>query len=366
MPGGRGVPEMPGVRGVPDMKVAVHAGQLLQPVPGGIGRYVTHLLDALPGGDVEPIAFAAGAAPDGIAPWVDIGWPRGPLRYELWHRTRHPVVKLDVDVVHATSLAVPPAGRRPLVVTVHDLVFLRQPEHLTARGVAFHRRGLEIARREALAIVVPTEFGRADLEREGFDAAHIHVAPHGVDAPHAVGATPPAEWPYLLFVGTHDPRKGLADVVEAHARLRVRHRDLSLVVAGPPGWGTPVNTDRPGVIVTGNLDGDALDAAFRGAVALALPSRYEGFGLPVIEAMARGCPVVTSDAACLPEVGGGATVVVPTGDVGALTDALDELVRNGERRAQLAEAGLARAAAFTWDHSAAMHVVAYADALDRR
>lgn len=349
------------------MKVAVHAGQLLQRVPGGIGSYVRHLVDALPGAGVDPVAFAAGPGPAGITPWVDLGWPHGTIRYELWHRLRRPVVDIDgVDVVHAASLAVPPAGRRPLVVTVHDLVFLRRPEHLTPRGVKFHRRGLELARREAAAVIVPTEFGRDDLAREGFDPEHIHVAPHGVDPPRRSAALPPVDAPYLLFVGTHDPRKGMADVVAAHARLRERHADLSLVIAGPAGWGEVVDTDRPGVVVTGNLSGDALDAAYRGAVALVLPSRYEGFGLPVIEAMARGCPVVTSDAACLPEVGGGATVVVPTGDVAALTDALDELVRDEGRRVRLADAGLARAATFTWEHSASVHARAYAAAVAAR
>jgi len=348
--------------------VAVHAGQLLQPVPGGIGRYVTHLLAALPAVGVDPIAFAAGPVPPGVDPatrWVDLGWPRGPLRYELWHRVRRPRVPVDADVVHATSLAVPPPGRRPLVVTVHDVVFLRQPELLTRRGVAFHRRGLALARREAAAVIVPTEYGRDDLAAEGFAPDRIHVAPHGVEVGPPTGAPPPAPGPYLLFVATLEPRKGLEDLLAAHQRLRARHPDLSLVLAGRPGWGVPADTDRPGVVVAGNLDDGALDAAYRGAVALALPSRYEGFGLQVVEAMARGCPVVTSDAACLPEVGGGATIIVPVGDVDALTDALGELVADDGRRARLAAAGRTRAATFTWARSAAAHAAAYDAARER-
>jgi hypothetical protein len=123
------------------VRVALHAGQLIQPIPGGIGRYVRSLASALPevGVTVEP--FAAGpppagpprtaGLPPGIAGrWHDLGWPRGALRYELWHRLRRPAVAVPGDIVHATSLAVPPAGSpgghlRPLVVTVHDLVFLR-------------------------------------------------------------------------------------------------------------------------------------------------------------------------------------------------------------------------------------------------
>jgi glycosyltransferase involved in cell wall biosynthesis len=344
-------------------KVAVHAGQLLQPVPGGIGRYITHLLDALPGAGVEPVAFAAGAAVDGIEPWVDLGWPRGPLRYELWHRLRWPAIGVDADVVHATSLAVPPPGRRPLVVTVHDIVFLRQPELLTPRGVSFHRRGLELARQHADVVVVPTAFGRDDLVAEGFDATRIHVVPHGVDVPVRSAAPPPAPWPYLLFVATIEPRKGVDDLLESHARLRRRHPELQLVLAGPTGWGVPPDTDRPGVIVAGALSDDDLDAAYRNAVALVLPSRYEGFGLQVIEAMARGCPVVTSDAACLPEVGGGASIVVPTGDVTALTDALHGLLVDGQSRSAHAAAGLERSESFTWPRSAALHAAAYRAAL---
>lgn len=351
--------------------VALHVGQLLQPVPGGIGRYVRSLAAALPGAGVDVRSFAAGPAPAGIVPYVDLGPPSGPVRYEAWHRFRRPVVKVPGDVVHAPSLAVAPAGRRPLVVTVHDLVFLRQPEHLTSRGVAFHRRGLAIARREAAAVIVPSQFGKGDLVREGFDPERIHVAPHGVDPPPpedpvrtaAVLETFGLHPGFLLFVGTIEPRKGVAELVEAHQRLRARHPALQLVLTGPSGWGEPPDLDRPGVVVTGNVGDGELDVLYRHAVALALPERYAGFGLPLIEAMARGCPVVTSDAACLPEVVGDAGDVAPVGDVEALYRALSKLLDDRRWRDERSAAGVERAAAFTWARSAALHAAAYEAAL---
>jgi glycosyltransferase involved in cell wall biosynthesis len=353
------------------VRAAVHVGQLLQPVPGGIGRYVRNLVEALPAAGVDVQAFAAGPAPEGIAPYPDLGQPSGPVRDEAWHRFRRPVVKVPGDLVHATSLAVAPAGKRPLVVTVHDLVFLRQPEHLTSRGVSFHRRGLGIARREAAAIVVPTEFGRDDLVSEGFDPDRVHVAHHGVEQPGdadpaVVGAV--LEWlgvrpPFLLLVGTIEPRKGVGDALEAHAALRARRPDLGLVLAGPRGWGEVPELDRPGVIATGGIGDRELDALYRTATALVLPERYSGFGLPVVEAMARGCPVVTSDAACLPEVVGAGGLTTPVGDADALAAALAPIVDDESHRAELVARALARAADFTWERSARAHRAAYQAAL---
>ena len=353
------------------MRVAVHVGQLLQPVPGGIGRYVREIVTALPGAGVDVEPFAAGPAPAGIAPYTDLGRPTGPLRYELWHRFRRPVVRVPGDLVFATSLAIPAPGDRPLVVTVHDLVFLRHPEHLTTRGVAFHRRGLDIARREAAAFIVPTAFGRADLVREGIDPDRIHVAHHGVTGPGPDGPDARAEIlrglgvriPFVLFVGTIEPRKGVADAIAAHARLRETRPDLSLVLAGPDGWGHTPDLDRPGIVVTGAVDDRALDALYRSAEVLTLPSRYEGFGLPVAEAMARGCPVVVSDAACLPEVAGEGGIVVPVGDVDALTDALASILDDSRVRAAVSSRAVAHAATFTWARSAEDHRLAFEAAL---
>jgi glycosyltransferase involved in cell wall biosynthesis len=358
------------------VRVALHAGQLLQPIPGGIGRYVRSLAVALPGAGVTVEPFAAGPVPSGLPPelaarWHDIGRPGGALRYELWHRLRRPAVTVPGEVLHATSLAVPPAGGRPLVVTVHDLVFLRQPEHLTRRGVAFHRRGLALTRRDASTVVVPSGFGRDDLAREGFDPERVHVAHHGVTLPPpapdpaAVLARLGVADPYLLFVSTVEPRKGVDDVLEAHRRLRARHPELGLVLVGAPGWGPPPDLRGPGVHALGWIgDETTLDVLYRQAVALAHPARYEGFGLTPLEAMARGCPVVVSDAACLPEVVGPGGIVVPTGDVGALTDALGELLEDGTARQRWSAAGLARAAGFSWEASAAAHRRAYDAALD--
>jgi len=345
------------------MRVAVHAGQVLQPVPGGIGRYVSHLLAALPEVDVDPVPFGAGTPTNPPPGWRDLGWPGIPWRYELWHRVRWLPLRVPGELVHATSLAVPPAGNRPLVVTVHDLVFDHYPEYLTRRGVSFHRRGMSLARREAAAIITPSAYEKNELVERGFAPDRVHVAWHGVEV--LSEHTPRPNFPYVLFVGTIEPRKGLDTLLDAIAGLRAQgHPDLRLVVAGQRGWGAPpALLDSAWVRPMNGVDDATLDGLYRGAIALALPSRYEGFGMPVVEAMARGCPVVTSTAACLPEIVGDAGVLVPPDDVDALASSLAELLGDEKRRLDLAARGSARAQLFTWRASAEAHAAAYRAAL---
>jgi glycosyltransferase involved in cell wall biosynthesis len=374
-----------------ELRVALQAGQLDQAVPGGIGRYVEGLLRHLPEAGVTVERFAAGR------------W-----RYAAWHRFRRPVVRVPGDLVHAPSLAVPPPGRRPLVVTVHDLAFRTHPECFPPRGRAFHERGLALARDEAAAVVVPSEATAAELRGVGFDAARIHVAYHGIDLeslgplepqshqfpligslnpyqqyhPHwpqaeGPGGEPPTvaeqhEGPvlglkarsYVLFVGTVEPRKGVDVLLAAHHALRRQgHPDLKLVVAGPPGWGETPSLDRPGVVAPGRIDEATLDALYRGAAVLAVPSLSEGFGLPALEAMARGCPVVASKAGALPEVVGDAGVLVPPGDPDSLAAALDGILTDDAAAATLGAAGHQRAVTFTWSACTAAHRAAYHAAL---
>ena len=373
----------------PTVRVALQAGQLDQAVPGGIGRYVEGLLEHLPEAGVAVERF-------GGSRW----------RYEAWHRFRRPGVRAPGDLVHAPSLAVPPAGRRPLVVTVHDLAFRTHPECFPPRGLAFHERGLALARAEAAAVIVPSEATAAEVRAAGFEAGRVHVAHHGIDlAPLSPLDRPDPDFPaaslnplqhmhphwqpaegslgaaaagggtpvlgleprsYVLFVGTVEPRKGIDVLLAAHAALRRQgHADLRLVVAGPPGWGETPALDGPGVVAPGRVDEATLDALYRGAAALAVPSRSEGFGLPALEAMARGCPVVASGAGALPEVVGDAGLLVPPGDADALAAALARLFTDDALSTALGAAGHRRAATFTWSACTAAHLTAYHAALGR-
>jgi glycosyltransferase involved in cell wall biosynthesis len=374
------------------MRVALHAGQLDQPIPGGIGRYVEGLLRHLPEAGVTVERFSAGR------------W-----RYEAWHRFGRPVVRVPGDLVHAPSLAVPPTGRRPLVVTIHDLAFRTHPECFPERGRAFHERGLALAQAEAAAVIVPSSATAAELRAAGFDASRVHVAHHGIDLDDSVAGADSAagtsdlpagsmnpmqpmhgHWQaaeaslgaavgqvfgrssvlgleprsYLLFVGTVEPRKGIDVLLAAHGALRRQgHPDLKVVVAGPPGWGSTPPLDGDGVVAPGLVDEATLDGLYRGAAAVVVPSRSEGFGLPALEAMARGRPVVASEAGALPEVLGGAGLLVAPGDPDALAGALDRVLGDEDFAAGLGEAGRKRAAAFTWTACTAAHISAYRAAL---
>ena len=346
------------------MKVAIHVGQLQQPIPGGIGRYVRSMLRELPAQGVTPIAFAAGAKPRGITgEYIDLGWPNGSMRYEAWHRWQRPRVRIATDLVLAPSLAIPPVLTTPLVVTAHDIAFHRFPANTTRRGRKFHERGLQLAKENAKLVLAPSDFTRRELISIGFAADKVRTAYLGADPADTVRSEVVAdllrrmscEDPFILTVGTVEPRKRLGLLVEAHQRLRKTFPSVELIIVGPQGWGDVGQLERTGVRRVGALPWPYLDALYRGATVCALPSVYEGFGLPAVEAMNRGCPVVVADGSALEEVVGDAGAVVPADDLDALTTALQHLFENDDQRKTMRDAGRLRAAQFTWAESARQH-----------
>jgi glycosyltransferase involved in cell wall biosynthesis len=255
-----------------------------------------------------------------------------------------------------------PPPTAPLVVTVHDLAFTRDPSQFTRRGVSFFRRAIELARRDATLVVCPSRATLEDCAAQGFDRRRLRLVPWGIRvepaSPSAVaGARARFGLPgrYVLWTGTIEPRKDVPTLLDAFARLR--RPDVTLVLAGPAGWNEDLGDrlarlgDR--VRPVGFVDPDTLRALYAGADVFCFPSREEGFGLPVLEAMAQGTAVVTSSGTATEEVAADAGVLVAPADVAGLEEALARLLDDADERARRGEAGRRRAAEeLTWAHTA--------------
>jgi len=277
-----------------------------------------------------------------------------------------------VDVVHATAVAVPPSCG-PLVVTIHDLAFLAEPDHATRHGNRFFQRGTELARRHAHLVLVPSAATATECREAGFDPARVRIVPWGVDATRATPADVDAvrvrhglDRPFVLFVGTVEPRKNLGAVLDAARTLR--GRDIDLVLVGPDGWNEDLDgriraLTAEGVRVRrlGFVPADDLPGLYAGCEAFCYPSLREGFGMPVLEAMAQGAPIVTSDGTATAEVAGDAALLVDPRDHEAVGAALARLLDDVDLAADLSRRGVARAATFTWDRTAALTAAAYAE-----
>lgn len=381
------------------MRVAFNIEQLLHRPPGGIGRYTAELVRLLPepgpgdtGIEIVPfvarhrqaaVATALGAFGVPDADVVRLLLPR-PVLYDTWNLLGYPPLGFlhrnlrDLDLVHAPSLAIPPRSGVPLIVTVHDAAALVFPETYTRRGRWFHARGSAAAARRADLVIAPTHAAADEIaEHTPIPLDRMRVVPHGV-AQHVVGEGVVAatrqtlgvgEDPYVLWVGTFEPRKNVPVLVEAF-RAVIATQDLPhrLVLVGPHGWLDAEDTIREHarelgdrIHFTGPVRADRLVALYRGADLLAFPSLHEGFGLPVLEAMAQSTAVLCSDIPVLREVAGDAAEFAPARDPGMWSEALVSLLRDDSARAKLAARGRERAAQFTWERCAARTRAVYRD-----
>lgn len=358
--------------------VGVHVDQLFYQAPGGIGTYIRELVPAMADADpsLRVTLFHADFPSAPPEPWMDrfhtVTLP-GSIRrlYPFWDLTGRPALPealSGIEVLHAPSPAtVPPPGRgQRLVVTVHDVAFRVYPSLFPAPWRLLFRTGTRRAVKNADAVITVSEHTAGDLIRfYGADPEKLHVVPLAASLPTTAEDPAPAldrlnvRRPYVLFVGTLEPRKNLVRLVRAYRRaVAAQGLPHRLVLAGPLGWHhhrllAEVRAGGPGeVILTGRTAPADLDALYRGADAFCYPSLYEGFGLPVLEAMVRGTPVVCSNASSLPEVAGDAALMVDPRSSAGLTSALGRVLGDPQERKRMSEAGLDRAARFSWEQTA--------------
>lgn len=358
--------------------VAFLIDQLFSPAPGGMGTYVRELVPALSHADPSlKISLFHSRFEDPLLEAWTAAYPMteldGTMRrlYPSWAVARRPELPEPVasaDIVHSPiHSAVPPVrkGQR-LVVTVHDLAFLVHPDLFPRQWRWMYRASLTRAVRSADAIITVSRHTAEDLARHTrVDRHKVHVVPLAASLPASqadveeVLARYKIRPPYVLFVGTLEPRKNLTRLVRAYRRLASRGARESLVLAGPIGWHSHhllreiSAVDAPGEItMTGAVGPTDLDAIYRGASAFAFPSLYEGFGLGVLEAMARGLPCVISTSSSLPEVAGEAALPVDPRSVAGLAEALERVVSDRDLAERLGQAALRRAARFSWEETA--------------
>jgi glycosyltransferase involved in cell wall biosynthesis len=358
---------------------------------GGVGRYVDGLLAALAAGgadlaivcqrsDAERYSRMAGSAEVVAAP---AAIAHRPARL-AWEQTGLPLVASQVgaDVLHSPHYTMPLRAGLPVVVTVHDATFFHSPELHSAVKGTFFRSATRTALRRAARVVAPSKATRDELVRLlGADATRIDVAPHGVDQgtfhvpTEAEKARVQARLglagqPYVAFLGMLEPRKNVPGLVRGWVQAcEGRELPPALVLAGGSGWDDTIDATiaevppslrvlRPGYLRFSDLPG-----YLGGAVLVAYPSYGEGFGLPVLEAMACGAPVLTTQRLSLPEVGGDA-VAYTDPDPESIAAALTALLDDPDRRAELGAAGHERSLEFTWAASAEAHLAAFRRALE--
>jgi len=358
---------------------------------GGVGRYVDGLIAALGavGANMAVVCQRSDAERFGrMAPEATIVAGPAAIAHRparlAWEQTSLPLVAQQVaaEVVHSPHYTMPLRAGRPVVVTIHDATFFTQPEMIPAVKGPFFRSATKTALHRAARCIVPSKATRDELVRVlAADSTRIDVAYHGVDREifHVPSEDEVARVqarlglrgvPYIAFLGTLEPRKNVPGLIQGWVQaVTNRAEPPALVLAGGTGWDDAIDAatlsvpSHLRVIRPGYLRFTDLRGFLGGAVVVAYPSHGEGFGLPVLEAMACGTAVLTTPRLSLPEVGGDA-VAYTEADPDSIATNLAALLDDDARRQSLADAGVARAREFTWATSAEAHLAAYARAVN--
>jgi glycosyltransferase involved in cell wall biosynthesis len=357
--------------------------------PGGAGYYTIEMARGMDARDDIALTMVSrhgdeGRWPGGAATVLGAVPDSRPGRL-VFEQVRFPRLlrSLGVQVHHAPHYTMPGRSPVPCVVTIHDCTFFDHPEwHLRSKAL-FFRRAIRQASLHAGALVCVSETTAIRLRASCEVRAPIVVAPHGVDHRRFTPAEPnpgedravlvangvPHDRPLVAFVGTLEPRKGVASLIAAFDRVAHAHRDAVLVLCGQIGWGM-AETERAlaaarhgeRIVRVGYVLDEAVPALLRQATVVAYPALEEGFGLPALEALACGAPLITTEGTAMAEMAGPAAQLVRPGDDATLADALGLALTEGKDAPEVArrrELGLTLAARFTWASSVATHVRAY-------
>lgn len=357
----------------------------------GVGTYVFQLLRALSRSDLENhyVLFSS-SWKDRVTP--DLGpFPPNfafrefpvPVRILnlLWHRFRFPPVELfvgKIDIAHSPHpLLLPARKRAKTIVTVHDLYFLRHPEWASGEVRSDYVRLTARSLEKADAVITVSEFAKRDcIECCGIASSKIHAVLSGIDEryfePVPEGEIADVRERYhirnefVLAVGALEPRKNFSRLVEAYQRVRMRHPQLALVIAGPPGSAAEAIRAQIAALglektvrLTGYVNGPDMRALYGASRMLAFPSLYEGFGFPVLEAMAAGTPVLSSNTTAIPEIAGDAALLVDPESTEAIEAGMLRILGDSRLAETLKTEGMQRARQFSWEKTAAALVQLY-------